>query len=181
MPIHIPTIRDIPPPSLLNKMDATRHQASGAGDAKWEHFNGDGDNVDHLYDPKTSAAEAEKALRDLFQDSVNDATDEIDPADAIVDGFRDGVKLLDHQVQGRKWMKERETGKKTGGILADDMGCVHTSPRRAATEFNVLVGWERPSKRSFASSTAVRESRTRPTAGTLRLCMQPSLCLGLVC
>jgi hypothetical protein len=41
---------------------------------------------------------------------------------ALVEGFRDGIVLMPHQVLGRAWMKERETGKKTGGILADDMG-----------------------------------------------------------
>ena len=77
----------------------------------------------HLYDPATSAAEAEKALRELVEESHNDdAETEIDMSQAIVDGFREGVALLPHQVLGRAWMKERETGKKLGGILADDMG-----------------------------------------------------------
>lgn len=77
----------------------------------------------NLYDPRTSAAEAEKALRQLVEESHNDtADDEIDMNQATVEGFSDGIALLPHQVLGRAWMKERETGKKTGGILADDMG-----------------------------------------------------------
>lgn len=77
----------------------------------------------NLYDPRTSAAEAEKALRLLVEDSHNDNEDEdVDMTQATVEGFRDGIVLMPHQVLGRQWMKERETGKKNGGILADDMG-----------------------------------------------------------
>ena len=69
-------------------------------------------------------ADAEKALRDLMADVRNDVREEIDMSDAIVPGFREGIRLLPHQVVGRKWMAERETGKRLGGILADDMGYV---------------------------------------------------------
>jgi len=70
-----------------------------------------------------STAETEKALRALVEDSVNHDDDvEIDMDEAIVEGFRDGITLLPHQVLGRAWMRERESDKKTGGILADDMG-----------------------------------------------------------
>ncbi|KAF9242263.1 SNF2 family N-terminal domain-containing protein [Melanogaster broomeanus] len=88
----------------------------------WETFN-EPDERD-LYDPHMSAAEAEKALRALVEDTVNNKGDEveIDMSEAVVDGFADGIALLPHQVIGRAWMRERETGKKTGGILADDMG-----------------------------------------------------------
>jgi SNF2 family DNA or RNA helicase len=48
--------------------------------------------------------------------------DEIDMSQAVVEGFREGIRLLPHQVVGRAWMTERESGKKSGGILADDMG-----------------------------------------------------------
>lgn len=74
-----------------------------------------------------SAAEAEKALRDLMGGGINqelDADVEVDMSQAIVEGFKPGFKLLPHQVLGRAWMKDREdlTKKRTGGILADDMG-----------------------------------------------------------
>ncbi|TFK29502.1 hypothetical protein FA15DRAFT_610100 [Coprinopsis marcescibilis] len=69
--------------------------------------------------------ETETALKDLVGNSMNEDVEVVvNMDDAIVDGFRDGVKLLAHQVIGRKWMTDREnTSKKCfGGILADDMG-----------------------------------------------------------
>lgn len=36
-----------------------------------------------------------------------------------MDGFRDNVRLMPHQIKGTVWMKSRESGKKNGGILAD--------------------------------------------------------------
>ena len=70
-----------------------------------------------------TAAESEKELRDLMGNSMNqDINVDIDPEDAIVPGFREGITLMPHQIIGRAWMKDRETGKKAGGILADDMG-----------------------------------------------------------
>ncbi|KAG8215967.1 putative ATP-dependent helicase, partial [Butyriboletus roseoflavus] len=87
----------------------------------WEIF--DTPDERDLHDPYMSAAEAEKALRALVEDTVNSTDDtEIDMSEAIVPGFASGIVLLPHQVIGRNWMRERETGKKTGGILADDMG-----------------------------------------------------------
>lgn len=107
--IQIPSNRDIVPTQLPEATPV------------WETFNLQDEG--HIYDPRTSAADAEKALRQLVEDSHNDKGDEeIDMSQALVDGFRDGIVLMPHQVLGRAWMKERETGKKTGGILADDMG-----------------------------------------------------------
>ena len=86
----------------------------------WETF--DNSEVDRLYDPIKTAAEAERDLQDLLAGSMNDNNTEIDMKLATVKGFHEDIKLLPHQVLGRIWMTERETGKKTGGILADDMG-----------------------------------------------------------
>ncbi|KAI0364994.1 hypothetical protein BV20DRAFT_955118 [Pilatotrama ljubarskyi] len=67
-------------------------------------------------------ADTEKALRDFVHEGYNDGDVDFKPEDAIVEGFRDGITLLPHQIKSRQWMAERESGKKTGGILADDMG-----------------------------------------------------------
>ena len=55
-----------------------------------------------------------------------DVETEINMEDAVVKGFKEGIELLPHQVLGRSWMRDREdtTKKRTGGILADDMGFV---------------------------------------------------------
>lgn len=96
---------------------------SNANVPTWETF--DAPDERGLHDPRTSAAEAEKALRALVEDSVNSNEDTaIDMSEAIVPGFVDGIVLLPHQVVGRNWMRDRESSKKNknGGILADDMG-----------------------------------------------------------
>lgn len=70
-----------------------------------------------------TTAEADQELKTLMEGSMNvDIEAEINPEDMIVKSFREKFKLLPHQALGRVWMKERETGKKAGGILADDMG-----------------------------------------------------------
>ncbi|KAI9569336.1 SNF2 family N-terminal domain-containing protein [Boletus coccyginus] len=112
----------------------------------WETF--DAPDERGLYDPRMSATEAERALRALVEDTVNSTEDtEIDMSEAIVPGFADGITLLPHQVIGRNWMRERETGKKTGGILADDMGLGKTVQTLArivdgrAKKSDKLDGW----------------------------------------
>ncbi|KAJ7632980.1 SNF2 family N-terminal domain-containing protein [Roridomyces roridus] len=100
-----------------------------------------------------SSAQAENALRDLMaSDSNADETTEIDMERAIVEGFRDGIKLMPHQVLGREWMAEREdvTKKRAGGILADDMGLgktIQTLTRimdNRAKKSDKEAGWDAP-------------------------------------
>ncbi|KAJ7681145.1 SNF2 family N-terminal domain-containing protein [Mycena rosella] len=68
--------------------------------------------------------EAEAALRDLFNSGTDNSGIFINETDALVPGFREGVRLLPHQISSRTWMRDREdsTKKKAGGILADDAG-----------------------------------------------------------
>ncbi|KAI0768279.1 SNF2 family N-terminal domain-containing protein [Trametes elegans] len=98
-------------------------------------------------------ADTEKALRDFVHDGYNDGDVQVSEEDTVVEGFRDGIRLLPHQVKSRTWMAERESGKKTGGILADDMGLGKT----ISTLTRVLEG--RPSKKDkaagFSGSTLV--------------------------
>ncbi|CDO71519.1 hypothetical protein BN946_scf184910.g18 [Trametes cinnabarina] len=111
------------------------------------------DRIGPVEDRLMTQTDTEKALRDFINEDFNDGDNDIKPEDTIVDGFRDNIRLLPHQVKSRKWMAERETGKKTGGILADDMGLGKT----ISTLTRVLEG--RPSKKDkadgFAASTLV--------------------------
>lgn len=72
------------------------------------------------HEERTTGDEAQKAMRDLLSGAIG-AIDisNVDINDAVVEGFVDSIRLMPHQIQGRAWMKERETGKKAGGILAD--------------------------------------------------------------
>ena len=113
-PIHVPTLKDFPPPV----------PRSSAGEARWETFEQDSDTRNQ-YDPIMTAAETEKALKDLVSGAIGaDEEVNINEEEMTVPGFHEEIKLLPHQVIGRRWMRARETGNKYGGILADDMGFV---------------------------------------------------------
>lgn len=112
-PIHIPSNRDIRP--APRDADLTGEETIAIPDFR---------DAGHEY---VSPVEAEKALRDLMGGAINEDADvDIDMEDAVVDGFREDIRLLPHQIIGRTWMKERENleKKRTGGILADDMGYI---------------------------------------------------------
>lgn len=86
---------------------------------------------------------AEKALRELMSGGMNDDTEtEIDMKDAIVKGFKDDIRLLPHQILGRSWMRDREdvTKKRSGGILADDMGYIFNSDNFIFVSYNNSLG-----------------------------------------
>lgn len=104
--MHIPSNKDLEP--------------LRTSDRDYETF--DLPAADNMYDPMLTPADAEKALQDLVTGAYGHDEVDVSLEDAIVEGFRPGIKLLPHQIVGRKWMAERETGKKTGGLLADDMG-----------------------------------------------------------
>lgn len=73
-------------------------------------------------DFKTNPDDAQRALKELVEGAIGAADLEgVDMKDATVNGFKEGITLMPHQIQGRAWMRERETGKKCGGILADDV------------------------------------------------------------
>ncbi|KAI0058318.1 hypothetical protein BV25DRAFT_1830155 [Artomyces pyxidatus] len=162
--IHHPPVRTMPakPIQIPSNKDLTqppRPKAPQSNHAQvWETFREPDDAG--LFDPRKTAAEAEKDLKDLLQQSF-DGREEgeegkeepIDMKEATVAGFREGIQLLPHQVVGRKWMAERESGKKLGGILADDMGLGKT----IQTLNRIVDGRPRKSDRAdgWAASTLV--------------------------
>lgn len=63
--------------------------------------------------------DAEKHMRELLAGAVGDADEAVGDGEDIVDGFAENIRLMPHQVRGVRWMRERESGRKYGGILAD--------------------------------------------------------------
>lgn len=64
----------------------------------------------------------EEQMRNLLAGAVGEGEgegEEDEEGADTVEGFADGMRLMPHQVRGVKWMRERETGRKYGGILAD--------------------------------------------------------------
>lgn len=145
VPIPIPANRNVSPGSLVPPLPIATLTVED------DH---DGEEIDvpefKDVDPFMSAGEADKALQDMMGGSMNGelGTDvEIDMSQAIVEGFKPGIKLLPHQVLGRTWMKEREdvTKKRSGGILADDMGYLNLF-RILPSFYFILTGSGRQSR-----------------------------------
>lgn len=127
-PHQIPVPSNKPAPNPYNSFPAPTNPVAAVpmGQANtWGAF--DRHEQPYLYDPYMGSQETEKALRELFTGTAVEGDEkgeekEIDMEEATVKGFQEGIALLPHQVIGKLWMKERESGKMTGGILADDMG-----------------------------------------------------------
>ena len=126
-PIPVPTNRNFYPPGP-SKNPAAASPLIRALDGEQVDFPDVADDK-----PFMTPAETEKALKELMGGAMNQELDqdiEIDMTQAKVEGFKEGIELLPHQILGRAWMKDREdiTKKRTGGILADDMGyCLFSS------------------------------------------------------
>ncbi|KAJ5549987.1 hypothetical protein N7535_002071 [Penicillium sp. DV-2018c] len=78
-------------------------------------------------DKKIDDEEEEGDEEEEEEEEEEDDEDEDEEDDRVVEGLK--VTLLPHQVEGVRWMCDKETGRKTskgifpkGGILADDMG-----------------------------------------------------------
>lgn len=112
MPIKIPSNKDL---SSLRVIDVNK-------DYDVEVLSQATTTAYDIPDRYMSTADTDKALRDLVAGVYTQEDQEYTIEDATVPGFREGVKLLPHQITGRRWMADRESEKKTGGILADDMG-----------------------------------------------------------
>ena len=118
-PIHIPSNAD------RNYNDYSRAANN------WETHGG---FYETPWEPRKTVAESEKDLQDLLQQSFDgredgeSSRDEIDMSQAVVEGFRERIRLLPHQITGRIWMTERESGKKFGGILAAGITSKNSTP-----------------------------------------------------
>ncbi|KAJ3034755.1 hypothetical protein HDV00_004733 [Rhizophlyctis rosea] len=114
---------------------------------------------------------SEEGLRELLgsitkeNDEVGPQMDEHQPTDLL-------VQLMPHQLQGVKWMKEKDE-KKSGGILADDMGLGKTVQTLG------LIVSNKPSDRTYKSTLIVApvallhqweaEIKTKTKKGLLRI------------
>ncbi|KAH9474606.1 putative ATP-dependent helicase [Psilocybe cubensis] len=124
-PIHVPSNRDLPQPNFIRRPifpGPPPPKMTDGEEIKIPDFRDD--------NPYMIPADAEKALRELMSGGMNQELDddiEVDMEQATVPGFNEGFKLLPHQIIGRAWMRDREdpAKKRTGGILADDMGDIH--------------------------------------------------------
>lgn len=97
--------------------------------------------------------DAEQHMRELLSGAIGEGEEDVDGDDdsGQVEGLRDGLRLLPHQVRGVRWMRGRESGKKRGGILADDMGLGKTVQAIATIVGRPATSAER--KQGYAKST----------------------------
>jgi hypothetical protein len=70
-------------------------------------------------DFETCTGDPEEQMRELLAGAVGDGEEGVEDEQEIVEGFAPHIKLMPHQVRGVRWMRERETGRRNGGILAD--------------------------------------------------------------
>jgi hypothetical protein len=112
-------------------------------------------HVQEGYDPKKTSDEATKDIHEFLAGALNSDDTQIDMTRARVKGLSESIVLKPHQVLSRDWMREREEGKKAGGILADDMGCVVPSCGDGSALI-LRTAWERHCSRSSESWMAAR-------------------------
>lgn len=83
--------------------------------------------------------DAEKHMRELLAGAIGDADEGIAEGEDVIEGFAENVRLMPHQVRGVRWMRDRETGRKYGGILADVRVAIHP----VISDHNRIWGSER--------------------------------------
>jgi hypothetical protein len=117
----------IPPPKAQSSLPAPGPSTAAKEEEQGEFFDVPALNTDPNWfipqQPLKNAEEVQSEWTEIIQSLKNDASEfgPIDEKDQYVLGFADGIRLKHWQVQGRFWMKDREEGKKRGGILADDV------------------------------------------------------------
>lgn len=123
---------------------------------------------EYEYGGKT-ATQIEDDVKGLFKGATVNHEIERNEGDDIVPKFAEDFMLLPHQVQARRWMKERETGRSHGGILADDMGSV-SLPTFLYGELNSVPGSVKPFKPLSESSKESPTPVTRDEGTSRQLC-----------
>lgn len=122
---------------------------------------------DDVADPEDEDEEDDAEAENEEDDEEDEDEDEEEDDDAIIPGLK--VNLLPHQVEGVKWMCNKETGQRTtkgiypkGGILADDMGLGKTVQAIALMLQNNKSEYEHSDK--FDSSAAKKDDYAPPAA-----------------
>lgn len=71
---------------------------------------------------RVASGEADAHMRELLSGAVGDGENEeaaFKDGEDEIQGFANGIRLMPHQIRGVNWMRDRESGRKRGGILAD--------------------------------------------------------------
>ncbi|KAJ5983561.1 hypothetical protein N7481_005660 [Penicillium waksmanii] len=150
--VNDPKAAEPRPGELDTKAPGTSEGASGSEAAE----------KDDVVNPEDEDEEddAEVENDEDNEDEDEDEEEEEDDDDAIIPGLK--VNLLPHQIEGVKWMCNKETGQRTtkgiypkGGILADDMGLGKTVQAIALMLQNNKSEYEHGDK--FDSSAAKKD------------------------
>lgn len=119
-----PSWSKAPTPSTQSSQTSTRPTSVSDDDesdsAKEDREDFDLGNVEYTAQDFERHGDAEEQMRELLAGAVGDGEDDHGgDGDDTVNGFSKDMKLMPHQVRGVRWMRERESGRKRGGILAD--------------------------------------------------------------
>ena len=116
-------------------------------------------------DAEVDEEEDEDDAEDADEDEEDDDEDEDD--DGTVEGLK--VTLLPHQIDGVRWMCDKETGRRTtkgifpkGGILADDMGLGKT-----VQAISLLLRNRKENEHSETRDSSEKGDKTAPPSSTL--------------
>ncbi|KAF7718275.1 Uncharacterized protein PECH_002096 [Penicillium ucsense] len=115
------TVNDVKPVTASHALEDSPRATNKDVPTSKPNESAEADEVDE----DVEGQEKEEEVEDEEEEEEDD--EEEDDDDGVVEGLK--VTLLPHQVEGVKWMCDKETGKRTtkgifpkGGILADDMG-----------------------------------------------------------
>lgn len=111
LPISVPKIGSSTSSSALHAFKPPPPPVASTNDQERRH------DLDLL--GLNGPADGERALRELVESTMD--MENVDLSESMPENMN--CTLLPHQVLGVHWLKDREKGKKRGGILADDVRC----------------------------------------------------------